>query len=489
MNGTSRTPRDRREGDDIYQLHPIPSIPSHLSRPPRPSEDSMLAYTQRMRHISKVRADPAADEADSAPQTALEIQAQHIPKIAVGQVNHGNRRPLQRRPMSLDELTGRRGQKEEPSANNGLRPDRCMSEPVATSKSRDVSSKNDKQKDERRIRINFVSTADLFDLVDFSLRGKKSDYTHLTRAEDTLRLIREVKFFRSLNSRRRVKPWIEREPELDRASLVVQGTSSPRESSSVVGREEKEGDWATKELLNNVDFDDGDDEEEEDDNNNINLDIDLLQDKRRMLLQPPKLYFRPKRAKRMRMHRSLLSAIPEMEQTQRSITQLRLSEDMSVRRPIIPSSASLAAIKKSKQQPEASTSLDTGLKKPNDRLDYSIEKDDDDFRVSHSETVKHKENRVKKKKQRNRCVDSTESSSQSHTSQSASKEETDAHREGHSVSSKNKDSPGRAVPGLKGSSLKGRTVLLQPSDTHKKRIRKIIFLRDLPQQPSHRSTH
>ncbi|XP_076444058.1 uncharacterized protein LOC143282337 [Babylonia areolata] len=497
MSGTPRAGRGGgREGEDIYHLHPIPPMPPLLSRPPA-CADSMLAYTERVRRLSRVRADPGSDPSapdpsppdpstpDPSPRPLLEVQARHIPRAGP----QTSRKPPQRRPLSLDELTGGRGRKEDVTRDHC---DRCLSEPPA--------SQRNKEKEGRRIRINFVSTADLFDLVDFSLRSKRTDALPLARAPDPLRLIRDGQLLRAPASRPPARPRSDGESDVDTASLVVHGTSTPRElvhgtstprERSQGGGDEgeggaKEGDWARRERLRNTDPNDSDDEsdniqeeeEEEDDDDDDgsfpDLDLDLIQDKRRMLMQPPKLRFRPKRAKRMKMHRSLLSAIPEDDPTQRpQHPPPSLPQDSSPPVPVLPTVSSLTAIRASRPaQPQ--TAPDSAVKKPGDR---TLKGSGEEVLLPHLQPVRPQEMRAKKKRHQKRPTGDAESGSQ----RLSAEDQAQAGRPEASQWLRKKDSGRKALPGVHTlPSPRGRSALLHAADTHHKKIRKIIFLRDLP---------
>ncbi|KAK7116763.1 uncharacterized protein [Littorina saxatilis] len=492
-----------REMDSIYSSHPIPSIPrafnnNHHHHQQRPLGDSMLAYTERMREISKFRKDSAFLGNEEPPGAVLEVQARHIPKVGLGPRGKGgkaasNHRRQQRRPHSLDELIGRPGGKEDASA--ARHKNRRFSEPgemasLSTLPSSSPLTKYSEQ--ERRIKISFVSAADLFDLVDFSLRSKKSrnDSIKLARAEDTLKLINDVNVFRS--AKQKMKPHTpgreEDDEDVDNASLFVHGTASPREDSRtsawVFATNEGHGDWAKNEVRKHTDPYDSDDEG--DDNPDLDVDrdlnLELVREKSMLLLQPHKLRFRPKRAKRMKLHRSRLSIIPEDERHRQEAQSAHEQEVTSSRLPVMPTSSSLAAIKDSRKS-GTGKAQSTERKKSSNVLGGNQDKlSTGDFSSSGLTTDNQEPNYLDKRHRKIGVVTRDNGSCPSPSDLMTKKRHTS--REDFQNSSRRQDFPRRYV-----AALNDQTATFEAPNTRakaQKKFRKLIFLRDQPEQPYHR---
>ena len=526
-----------KEMESIYHSNPIPSLP-RLFNSRRPLGDSMMAYTERMRDISKFRNDSALLGADPPPGgTLLEVQARHIPRTGPGppgKGGEGKKKPQQyqkpRRPLSLDELIGRpaaSGKKDElPIASVSRQKERRLSEPGGVLSSSTVSpaQRAHKEDDQRRIRISFVSAADLFDLVDFSLRSRKprNDHIKLARAEDTFRLINEANFFRSIPARHRMRGaaaaaaaavvTAEKEEEFDKASLFVHGTSSPRQSpprdnnnnSGSDGgwgwQQEEDGEWARREIRKSVDpYDTDDEDEDQDPNTDPDADLDPIRQKHLLLLQPQKLRFRPKRAKRMKLHRSLLSAIPEDERHRRESQSEHAQDEVSfMRMPLMPTSSSLAAIKSSRKHGTERTSS-TETKKFLHGFDANAGDGPltDDTSLSDTQTNPGDQGQGRPWKDRHHQSKPVTSSQvgESHAALLSDpplkKRHTPREDNLNSLSPKKTDSSRKAaVSGWKTSSQNGQSQgpleAPNPRVRAQKKFRKLIFLRDQPDQFYHR---
>ena len=545
--------------ESIYQSSPLPSLPRLLNSQ-RPLGDSMMAYTERMREISKFRNDSAflGSDPSTGRGTVLEVQARHIPRAgaAGGPLpgkGGGRKKPQQqqqkqqqylkpRRPMSLDELIGRPGggKKDEETSTSvsGRQRERRLSEPGAVSSlataTATVTATGQRAHQEnadkgKRIRISFVSAADLFDLVDFSLRSRKSrsDHIKLARAEDTLKLINEANFFRSIPSRLKTRGApaavaaaavapAEREPPEDseKASLFVHGTSSPRQSpitdnsssSSSSSRDggwvwqEEDGEWARREIRKNVDPYDTDDEEEDLDVD-PELDLDPIRQKRMLLLQPQKLRFRPKRAKRMKLHRSLLSAIPEDERHRRESRSEHAQEvSASTRLPVMPTSSSLAAIKGSRKQGTERASSTETAKNSSHAVDAnggerSLKGDAPQSDSQPDPGDGHGHERQSRDRHQGKQVTTSQvgESQASLPSDQPPKKQRHTPKEDNSSSSSSKknDCSRKAAAGGRGASPQNghSQASLQPANPRvkaRRKFRKLIFLRDQPDQFYHR---
>ena len=538
--------------ESVYQSSPLPSLP-RLFNSQRPLGDSMVAYTERMREISKFRNDSAflGSDPSTGRGTVLEVQARHIPRAGVPLPGKGGGRkkppqqqqqhPKPRRPMSLDELIGRPGggKKDEETSTSvsGRQRERRLSEPGAVSSLATATVTATGQRAHqgnaergKRIRISFVSAADLFDLVDFSLRSRKSrsDHIKLARAEDTLKLINEANFFRSIPSRLKMRGApaaaaaaavvpAEREPPEDseKASLFVHGTSSPRQSSPTDNNssssssssrdggwvwQEEDGEWARREIRKNVDPYDTDDEEEDLDLD-PELDLDPIRQKRMLLLQPQKLRFRPKRAKRMKLHRSLLSAIPEDERHRRESRSEHAQEvSASTRLPVMPTSSSLAAIKGSRKQGTERTSSTETAKNSSHAVDAnggerSLKGDAPQSDSQPDPGDGHGHERQSRDRHQGKQV----TASQVGEWQAALPSDQPPKKQRHtpkedsssSSSSKKNDCSRKAAAGGRGASPQNghSQASLQPPNPRvkaRRKFRKLIFLRDQPDQFYHR---
>ena len=82
--------------ESVYSTSPIPAIPAKMvATNQRHVTDSMLAYTERMREISRFRNDSRAFQAAEMTsqrevewgKESLEVQARRIPKHRWGMVN------------------------------------------------------------------------------------------------------------------------------------------------------------------------------------------------------------------------------------------------------------------------------------------------------------------------------------------------------------------------------------------------------------------
>lgn len=289
--------------DSVYHHSSLPSMP-HSSRNSRnASGTSMIAYTERMREISRARADFAANPPPECAQgVGLEVRANHIPKRH-GIFGHGQQSSLlqRRRPLSLDELTGRRGNNDDDTEPAPGKATKRRSSSLPPDISSNAAFSTPKNNGDERVKVSFVSASDLFDLVDFSLRSKRSRHEAIKTAkmEESLKFINDhLELFQLSRDLAAPRPFRERSREVksDVSGLKVEGMASPREGKSEDSEKRMK---TTGERLTSV-------KEEES--------SDIPDDSLREMTMPSqrhKLRYRPSRAKRMKLHRSGLGVIPE----------------------------------------------------------------------------------------------------------------------------------------------------------------------------------
>ncbi|KAL8624884.1 hypothetical protein ACOMHN_016180 [Nucella lapillus] len=384
-----QTPRDintniralRDNADHVTDTDPVYRQPSpRMSRlaNQRPLGDSMVAYTQRMREIAQFRQDFALME--SASGSSSEAFSQENGGLWKKKPQDARRR---QRPLSFDELIARQT-KVEPNAGLLKKKNRRYSVPTKVPSSTPVLPARSQSPGDKPVpvHISFVSASDLVELVSFSLRSKPSRDESLrqVRSEDSLKVVRESEgFLGSLSSRVPVKAFEEKDEndDDDKDRLVVQGFPSPRDTLKDGQKTRRGGRPSDKsrEKSQTGKTPQHDVSQENpttlpEPNNNPNTDV--LREKRMILLHPQKLRHRPKRAKRMALHRSQLTAIPEDERRRQEVTTAQAQKAPSPRMPVIPTSSSLTAIKSTRKGRAVNIALFES-KSPKNELDNELE--------------------------------------------------------------------------------------------------------------------
>ncbi|KAK3098579.1 hypothetical protein FSP39_020906 [Pinctada imbricata] len=246
---------------------------SRVVRRDKAMNDSMLAYTERMRKITNARMNPDRDFT-SPDDVPLVVRAKHIPKFPAPSVKR-------RRPASLDELIGKsKSKRDKPKSASRL------SLPMLPERY---------GKGAHRVKISFVSASDLYDIVDFSIRTKANK-------EETLKYLR-------MENDSKLSKKSQGGPERPNNAL-------PREAFS---KRENEGSKGTPNEVDHrlymtlppIKSKDSDDEDGDDGDELDEIDSEIKQTTEMGKLAPDALRRRPNRARRMHITKPELRSIPE----------------------------------------------------------------------------------------------------------------------------------------------------------------------------------
>ncbi|XP_076465560.1 uncharacterized protein LOC143297223 [Babylonia areolata] len=315
----------------------------------RSVSESMLICTQRMREIAQFRQESALVPPTARGCHVMSCQAPLLKGVRVfRKVPH----PLPSRqcPLSLDGLSDKRTMKE----SNAVIPKKknqrfSVADNVFPPAGTLVPVQAKKQ---TQIHTSFVSASDLFELVSFSLRSKTSREESMKHAryEESLNLMKESDFLETFSPRQTVKAVGEKEYEV-KETLVVYGVSSSRDirkghrtnGSKSKGKGEisqnspSHSHDMSKETLSQLE------------QKKLHS-LGLLREKHLIMLHTPKLRHRPNRAKRMTLHRSLLSVIPEDERRRQEEANEQAQDAPFTRKPVIPTSSSLTVIRSTRNE-------------------------------------------------------------------------------------------------------------------------------------------
>ena len=234
-------------------------------------KESMLAYTERMRKISKGK--NSTDGMLSHECVPLYVRAKHIPKFP-------NTKNRTRRPASFDELIGKNAN----SKSNTPRREK----PKSASRLSLPSLPDRYRSNSQQVKISFVSASDLYDFVDFSIRNKSNK-------EETRR------YLEMDNSGGQISPTDR--PVAGAGSRKTSRNSGKRQSDPETPPNKKE--FSALPTLPPIESSDKDQEQESDNSDSDSDSLDLNKATAEALRR------RPNRAKRMQINKPGLDDIPE----------------------------------------------------------------------------------------------------------------------------------------------------------------------------------